>query len=626
MGTRALALGVCALLALGIVATALQFGPEPERANAAASMAAPAGSCEAPSTSGSTHTAGGGALVIAADLGKLTSDSDRIVAGTVKSFRTCVDRAAGGLSTDVTVRVMEHVKEPPSSASPQGASPSDVTFNVPGGKFGQLALYVGTSPEFTAGEQAIVFLQDAGGELRLTAGYQGKFTVGSDGAAAGWGEAAFALSGRAWFAEDMPVPYYLNPDEGMPAQLSAPNVISAWSNAFNTWQNDAGSDIVFSYQGETDRDSGADQCGPAFPDGNNDLTWGIASGHDASVLGVTLTCALVLSGPDQIIDSDIEFDADAAHFRDDWRTDGTGACGTGTFDLEAVALHESGHFIGLGHPTANGCGANGACPVLNASYQGVKRVLCQDDRDGLAALYPSSGQSTPTNTTVPTSTNTPLPPTTTVAATNTPLPPSATPTRTPTNTATQIVPPTNTPTSVAPPTNTPTSVAPPTSTPTSVAPTPPSVVATATPTDAAGPVDTPTDAAPTATPTSVPPTETATPAVPVATPTPTSVAPTETPTPVETATTTNTPTLTRTATKTPTRTPTPLAEESGDANCDGRVSSLDALAMLQFAAGLLDSLPCQGDADVDGDGRVNALDAALVLQRDAGMVARLRPA
>jgi len=56
------------------------------------------------------------------------------------------------------------------------------------------------------------------------------------------------------------------------------------------------------------------------------------------------------------------------------------------------------------------------------------------------------------------------------------------------------------------------------------------------------------------------------------------------------------------------------------------VSSLDALAILQFAAGLLDRLACEDDADVDADGRVNALDAALVLQRDAGMVARLRPA
>jgi len=197
-------------------------------------------SCEPISTTGSTHTAGGGALVIPASLGSLAGDSDRIVAGTVTSFRTCIDRAAGGVSTDVTVRVTEHVK------SPDGvASPADMTINVPGGKFGQLALYVGTSPEFSIGEQVIVFLRDADGELRLTAGYQGKFSVAANGemVAGGWGEAAFVLSGDAWFPADIPVKYYVNASEGIPPQLSAANVQTAWTNAFNTWENDPGTDI-----------------------------------------------------------------------------------------------------------------------------------------------------------------------------------------------------------------------------------------------------------------------------------------------------------------------------------------------------------------------------------------------
>ena len=58
----------------------------------------------------------------------------------------------------------------------------------------------------------------------------------------------------------------------------------------------------------------------------------------------------------------------------------------------------------------------------------------------------------------------------------------------------------------------------------------------------------------------------------------------------------------------------------GDANCDGSVNALDATFLLQFAAGLIDSLPCQDKSDVNGDGVSDSLDAALVLQFDAGLI------
>ena len=58
----------------------------------------------------------------------------------------------------------------------------------------------------------------------------------------------------------------------------------------------------------------------------------------------------------------------------------------------------------------------------------------------------------------------------------------------------------------------------------------------------------------------------------------------------------------------------------GDANCDGAVNSIDAALILQFGAGLLDSLPCEGGGDVNGDGEVTSIDAALVLQFTAGLL------
>ena len=77
-----------------------------------------------------------------------------------------------------------------------------------------------------------------------------------------------------------------------------------------------------------------------------------------------------------------------------------------------------------------------------------------------------------------------------------------------------------------------------------------------------------------------------------------------------------TPTPTATVAPTATATPTPRA---GDANCDGLVTSIDALLVLQYVAGLFGALPCAANADVNGSG-VSAIDAALILQFVAGLV------
>lgn len=69
----------------------------------------------------------------------------------------------------------------------------------------------------------------------------------------------------------------------------------------------------------------------------------------------------------------------------------------------------------------------------------------------------------------------------------------------------------------------------------------------------------------------------------------------------------------------PVPTPTDDSKVAGDANCDGETNALDAAIVLQFNAGLIDSVRCE-DADFDHNGLVNALDAALILQKDAGLI------
>ncbi len=68
----------------------------------------------------------------------------------------------------------------------------------------------------------------------------------------------------------------------------------------------------------------------------------------------------------------------------------------------------------------------------------------------------------------------------------------------------------------------------------------------------------------------------------------------------------------------PTITPTPVATP-GDADGDGQLTSLDALAILQYDAGLLTSLPNPEMADVNEDGNITSIDAALILQAIVGL-------
>lgn len=179
-------------------------------------------------------------------------------------------------------------------------------------------------------------------------------------------------------------------------------------------------------------------------------------------------------------------------------------------------------------------------------------------------------------------------------------PGSPTPTRTLTSTPTRTH--TRTPTASA--------------TPTPLTPTPTEVEATETPPPA---TDTPMF---TVTPTEAGATETPTLATGTQVPTPTVVEPTETrPAATGTPVSTPSPAITPTRTRTPTTTSTPTQSVSnGDANCDGGINSLDALAVLQSSAGLLSNVPCPAAADVDDNGRVDALDAALILQYNAGLI------
>jgi hypothetical protein len=51
----------------------------------------------------------------------------------------------------------------------------------------------------------------------------------------------------------------------------------------------------------------------------------------------------------------------------------------------------------------------------------------------------------------------------------------------------------------------------------------------------------------------------------------------------------------------------------GDVNCNGIVNAIDAALVLQYTAGLINTLPCLSNGDMNGDGRIDSVDAFLIL-------------
>ncbi len=129
---------------------------------------------------------------------------------------------------------------------------------------------------------------------------------------------------------ERPVPYFVTnrADNG----VTAPQFEAAIARAFATWAGDPNIDIAFAFRGFT----GAE---PFDDDAMN--TIGFQNEPDLErVLGATGFTIDDVTG--RILESDIFFNAAF-----DWSVAQGGE--SGRFDLESTAVHEIGHFIGLGH-------------------------------------------------------------------------------------------------------------------------------------------------------------------------------------------------------------------------------------------------------------------------------------
>jgi MYXO-CTERM domain-containing protein len=201
---------------------------------------------------------------------------------------------------------------------------------------------------------------------------------------------AFSRTGGVW--RTLPVTWYWNPAT-VPASLGGPdNGRMALEAGFATWSSAPCTSFRATNAGTTMTVRGSTR------DRVNTLAWISGSwpaelGAVNTVIGVTLP----VSSGGANIDADIMYNA--VGFT--WSLDGR----RGTVDAQSIAVHEEGHFLGLGHTTSP------RESIMYPSYPGrPSRVMSSDDINGVCTLYPGTGPRPDAGVTPPFDAGTPTDP------------------------------------------------------------------------------------------------------------------------------------------------------------------------------------------------------------------------
>ncbi len=180
----------------------------------------------------------------------------------------------------------------------------------------------------------------------------------------------------------MPIRYFVN-DEGA-AGVSVDDFRGAISQGFSTWESVPGASIRFEFAGFT----GAE---PLDDDGMSTMGFRARSDLDRTLAATEF---LIDTTTGEILESDVFFNSSFP-----WSAAPGGT--PGRYDLQSIATHEGGHFVGLGHSalgeTELSSGsrrllAAGAVmfPIAFSAGDISGRTLRPDDVAGVSDIYPNA--------------------------------------------------------------------------------------------------------------------------------------------------------------------------------------------------------------------------------------------
>ncbi len=181
---------------------------------------------------------------------------------------------------------------------------------------------------------------------------------------------AYKFTGTKWSGSSMPVNWKMNSAGSADVGFAASK--TAVQNAFDTWEATA-STITFSYAGTSSATWGQS-------DGTNVMVWYESNwtGSTGRPSGTIAVCRYWYSGG-RTTDADIAFNGENYT----WSASGE----AGKMDIQDIATHETGHFLGLGDLYGSGDTAK-TMYGYSGSGETSKRSLHSDDIAGVNALYP----------------------------------------------------------------------------------------------------------------------------------------------------------------------------------------------------------------------------------------------
>jgi hypothetical protein len=182
------------------------------------------------------------------------------------------------------------------------------------------------------------------------------------------------------------LPFQVNGNIPAPGNPTAAQALTAVDIAANTWTAVTPTPVTL-----LENNAGAPLCSqaPAL-DGHNCVSWDPAFPYAANIYAVTLIWRTVSSGV--ILESDVTLNP-TPDGNKVWQGSPPD-CASAAIGIEAVALHEFGHFLGLGHPdiftSATGCANDdptGSTVMYSFYANACKTALLQPDKDGVNYLY-----------------------------------------------------------------------------------------------------------------------------------------------------------------------------------------------------------------------------------------------